>query len=411
MSLTICQENAAKQFLGFMATSEKYMVISGPPGVGKTYMQEHMIELLPNAARIATILGGRPLSQIALTATTNKATEVLQSKYTKDSVSTVHSRLGLTVKNDYRTGETLTVKGKNHTPLYDTLLIVDESSTIDTPLLKLIDESTINSKVVFVGDHCQLGPVSENSSPVFNSGFLTSYLNTPVRTKDSPELTALNEHLRQMVETGIFKSITPIPGVIDFVDSDEMFDLLMHNFISNESDGHKIITYTNQAVQEYNHFIRTKKNLPELLIPGDTVISNTVSYFINSDDRTSIERTYIVYSVGEARFDDLIPYYYVNTNKGTLRQPVNYAELVNAIKAAANAKDWTTYFYLKEHFSDLRFTYACTAYKSQGSTYHTVYIDLSDILTCKDMNSLIRQVYVAVSRASHRVVFYGKWPF
>lgn len=411
MSLTICQENAAKQFLGFMATSEKYMVISGPPGVGKTYMQEHMIELLPNAARIATILGGRPLSQIALTATTNKATEVLQSKYTKDSVSTVHSRLGLTVKNDYRTGETLTVKGKNHTPLCDTLLIVDESSTIDTPLLKLIDESTINSKVVFVGDHCQLGPVSENSSPVFNSGYLTSYLNTPVRTKDSPELTALNEHLRQMVETGIFKSITPIPGVIDFVDNDSMYDLLMQNFVDNESVGHKIITYTNQAAQEYNQFIRTKRNLPESLIPGDTVISNNVTYFTNNDKRTSIERTYIVYSVGEVRSDDLIPYYHVNTNEGTLKQPVNYVDLVNAIKDAANAKDWVKYFYLKEHFADLRFSYAGTAYKAQGSTYHTVYIDLSDILICKDLNSLIRQVYVAASRASHRVVFYGKWPF
>ncbi|MGL5583714.1 MAG: ATP-dependent DNA helicase [Cetobacterium sp.] len=411
MSLTVCQENAAKQFLGFMATSEKYMVISGPPGVGKTYMQEHMIELLPNAARIATILGGRPLSQIALTATTNKATEVLQSKYTKDSVSTVHSRLGLTIKNDYRTGKTIVIKGKNHSPIHDTLLIVDEASTIDTPLLNLIDESTINSKVVFVGDHCQLGPVSENSSPAFNSGYLTSYLNTPVRTKDSPELTTLNNHLREMVETGIFKSITPIPGVIDFVGNDEMFDLLMHNFINNESAGHKIITYTNQAVQDYNQFIRTKRNLPESLIPGDTVISNTVTYFVNSDNRTSIEKAYIVYSVGEVRTDDLIPYYYVNTNAGTLRQPAIYTDLVNAIKAAANAKDWTIYFYLKEHFSDLRFTYACTAYKSQGSTYHTVYIDLSDILTCKDINSLIRQVYVAASRASHRVVFYGKWPF
>lgn len=411
MSLTVCQENAAKQFLGFMATPEKYMVISGPPGVGKTYMQEHMIQLLPNAARIATILGGKPLSQIALTATTNKATEVLQSKYTKDSVSTVHSRLGLTIRNDYRNGKTVVVKGKNHTPIRDTLLIVDESSTIDTPLLNLIDESTINCKVVFVGDHCQLGPVSENNSPVFTNGYLTSYLNTPVRTKDSPELTILNEHLRQMVETGIFKSITPIPGVIDFVGNDEMHELLMQNFINQESLGHKIITYTNQAAQEYNSYIRTKKHLPESLIVGDTVVSNTVTYCAKNDNRTVIEKQYQVYSIGDVMLDELIPYYYVDIGIGVVRQPVNYSELAEALKAASKDKDWTTYFYLKDNFADLRFSYASTAYKAQGSTYHTVYVDVSDILTCKDPNALIRQIYVAASRASHRVVFYGSWPF
>ena len=66
-----------------------------------------------------------------------------------------------------------------------------------------------------------------------------------------------------------------------------------------------------------------------------------------------------------------------------------------------------TYFYLKNNFADLRIAYAGTAHKSQGSTYHTVYIDLSDLRVCRDPQELARLLYVAVSRATTRVVFYG----
>lgn len=410
MSLTSCQEQAAKQFLSFLCTSEKHMVISGPPGVGKTFMLNHMIEMLPSSRRITTIMGAEPLHNIAITATTNKAAEVLQERFPDRQVTTIHSKLGLTVRDDYRTGKTFTDKSKGFTPLSDTLVLMDESSMADTQLLKLIDEGTSkNCKIVFIGDHCQLAPVSETMSPVFNSGYITSYLNTQMRTSNSPALTLLNEQLRQTVETGVFRPITPVPGTIEFVDDDTMRQLMNANFISQETPGHKILAYTNNRVQEYNTYIRTKKNLPPTLIVGDTVVSN--NSIETAGSRTIIEKAYDVFHVSEIQYDDVIPYYLVDIGVGGLvKQPVNFSQLQTHIREEASEKNWIEYFRLKNEFADLRFAYASTVHKSQGSTFDTVYIDLTDLCICKDMNQLARMLYVAVSRATTRVVFYGNPP-
>jgi hypothetical protein len=388
----------------------KHMVISGPPGVGKTFMLNHMIDMLPSSSRITTIMGAEPLHEVAVTATTNKAAEVLQERFPTRQVSTIHSRLGLTVRDDYKTGQTFTAKGKTFKTLSDTLILMDESSMADTQLLKLIEEGTTrNCKIVFIGDHCQLAPVSETMSPVFNSGFITSYLNTQMRTSNSPALTLLNEQLRNTVETGVFRPIIPVPGVIDFVGDDQMREFMQTHFIQQETPGHKILAFTNNAVQEYNTYIRTKKGLPATIQAQDTVVSNNSIEV--GDSRTIIEKVYSVYRVSDVHYDDVIPYYFVTLLNGIqVKHPVNFLELQQFIRTAADDKDWVEYFRLKNGFADLRFAYASTIHKSQGSTYDTVYIDLGDLLNCRDLSQLARLLYVAVSRAANRVVFYGKPP-
>nr|DAX06398.1 MAG TPA: ATP dependent DNA helicase [Caudoviricetes sp.] len=410
MQLTECQDKAAKTFLAFLVSPSKHMCISGPPGVGKTHMLDHMIDMLPNTERICNIMGAEPLVDIKLTATTNKAAEVLQERFPNRDVTTIHSCLGLTVRDDYRTGKTNTVKGKNFSYLQDTLLLMDEASMADTQLLKLIEEATNrNCKIVFIGDHCQLAPVSEKESPAFNSGFLTSYLTTQVRTSNSPDLTALNTQLRETVETGVFKPISPVPGVIDFVNDETFRSLMDTHFINQETPGHKILAYTNKRTQEFNSYIREQKGLPPHLIVGDTVISNN-SIEVGSS-RTKIEKEYRVTQVSSSvNTDDKVGIQFRTVVlNGNLHVWVaeNYSQLAGSIREAARIKDWETYFYLKNNFADLRIAYAGTAHKSQGSTYHTVYIDLSDLRVCRDPQELARLLYVATSRATTRVVFYG----
>lgn len=410
MQLTDCQEKAAKTFLAFLVSPNKHMCISGPPGVGKTYMLDHMIDMLPNTERICNIMGAESLKDIAITATTNKAAEVLQERFPNRDVKTIHSTIGLTVRDDYRTGKTNTVKSKSFSYLQDTLLLMDEASMADTQLLKLIEEATNrNCKIVFIGDHCQLAPVSEKESPAFNSGFLTSYLTTQVRTSNSPALTALNAQLRETVETGIFKPISPVPGIIDFVDDVEMRNLMDAHFINQETPGHKILAYTNNRTQEFNTYIRQEKGLPIHLMVGDRVISNN-SIEIGSS-RTKIEKEYLVTSVSKEVYTDDksgIQFRTVILNNNLhVWVAESYTQLAGSIRQAAHVKDWETYFYLKNNFADLRIAYAGTAHKSQGSTYHTVYVDLSDLRVCRDPQELARLLYVAVSRATTRVVFYG----
>jgi exodeoxyribonuclease-5 len=62
---------------------------------------------------------------------------------------------------------------------------------------------------------------------------------------------------------------------------------------------------------------------------------------------------------------------------------------------------------LKNQFPDLRARDSQTVHKSQGSTYETVIIDLSNLSTCHLPKLVARLLYVAVSRAKTRVILFG----
>jgi exodeoxyribonuclease-5 len=67
-------------------------------------------------------------------------------------------------------------------------------------------------------------------------------------------------------------------------------------------------------------------------------------------------------------------------------------------------------FEIQEAFADLRPTHAATAYKAQGSTYGTVFIDLHNIGKCNIPSTVARMLYVAITRASNQVVLFGELP-
>ena len=207
----------------------------------------------------------------------------------------------------------------------------------------------------------------------------------------------------------MFKPISPVRGVIDFVDDDTFRSLMEANFINQETAGHKILAYTNKRTQEFNSYIREKKGLPPHLMVGDTVISNN-SIEVGSS-RTKIEKEYTVTGVSQKVHTDTkvgIEFRAVVLNNSlNLWVAESYSQLAGSIREAARLRDWETFFYLKNNFADLRIAYAGTAHKSQGSTYHTVYIDLSDLRVCRNPQELARLLYVATSRATTRVVFYG----
>ena len=67
------------------------------------------------------------------------------------------------------------------------------------------------------------------------------------------------------------------------------------------------------------------------------------------------------------------------------------------------SKKWKKFFDLKEVFVDVKYIYASTIHKLQGSTYETVYIDLREIEKMSDKDMMYRLLYVAITRASKDV--------
>ena len=74
--------------------------------------------------------------------------------------------------------------------------------------------------------------------------------------------------------------------------------------------------------------------------------------------------------------------------------------------ARTRAKAWRDCLSFKDCVICIDFQYAQTVHKSQGSTFHTVFVDTDDLGMCADRNfaMYLKLMYVAISRASHKVI-------
>lgn len=409
---------AAQQFIGFLLSNQKEFVISGQAGVGKTTLLKHLMEL-QEAEGIAAVLGTTILSEWSLTATTNKAAEVLQVA-TGFPATTIHQLLGLIVRNDYENGSSKISRKPNSEVIGNRVIVVDECSMVDTQLRKYIEECTINCKIVYVGDHCQLAPVGEPISPVFRDNN-TVELTQIVRSQGAPPITRLCQQLRQTVETGIFMPIKGEPGTIDYLSPEEAQREICATFVDDLHADARILCYTNNKVLRFNQFLRDQRGLPSHFVPGEWVVSNGMCYSTAGKKaavRLRVEEEIEIISVEDVqpfpffmqnkRYE--LPIYEVTCTKGSFRVAKDVNDWQGLIKEAGKLKQWPTYFELKEQIADLRPRDACTVYKAQGSTYRDVFVDLSDIGTCTNPSQAARMLYVANSRPTNRICFIGQLP-
>ena len=421
------QKAAADAFLDFMLSDAKYAAITGPAGTGKTYLMNYLSNHGLKMYEDAYILMDEKAVdyQVDFAATTNKAAEVLSTSLGR-TVGTIHSHLGLKIKPNFRTGKTDLIKGNNFHVRYNRVTFIDEASTIDRALLAFIDEAFEDSKIIFVGDHAQMAPVNEDVSPCFSIVEPKNLYNltTPVRNAETPALMALCQQLRETVETGIFKPVEPVEGIIEYL-SPELMQQGLNIIFADADPSCRVLNYTNERVRDYNTHIREDvRKLPDHLTVGEAVVVGqayaygkltfsveqqlSISYV---GDETEMYFPYIDGPIkarrvgfgdqGEPEPDSSFFGAYVCT------QPAAFKFYLDELK---RKKDWHSFYDLKDRFLDIRDKAACTVYKSQGSTYDFLFIDIGNIGTSFDAQQVARMLYVAVSRAKYRVYFYGELP-
>lgn len=411
------QQAAADGFFDFLFSADKELIISGPGGVGKSFLMGYLIdEIMPRYEKMCSLLN-QPVKyrDVHMTATTNKAAEVL-AQATGRPCGTVHSFLGLKVTDDFSTGVSKLSKTNNWKVHQRIILFVDEASMVDTALLKYIREAMLECKVVFVGDHCQLAPVKETKPPVFNQGLPMYVLTEPMRNSGQPALIDVCQQLRDTVETGKFNPIQIVPGVIDLLDDGQMMAELPTVFTDPNANA-RILAYSNARVLQYNDYIRHDvRQLPADFVQGEHLVNN--STFVQGKTQISVEEEVTVISVSpdvehyvlEPNVELAYRRCAVSSGFAVLPEvmiPVDRGHYAKLVEYYAKQKDWQKYFFLKNNFPDFRQRDACTVHKSQGSTYQTVYIDLENLSTCTQSETGARLMYVAFSRASTRVALYG----
>lgn len=413
------QQDAADAFFQFLFSNETEMNISGPGGVGKTTLMGHLIDrIMPMYFEQCELLGVKPeYDSVVMTATTNKAADVL-ARSTGQDVQTVQSYLRLKVKDDYKTGASKLSK-RNDFIVHDRIILfVDECSMIDSQLYHFIHEGTSGSKIVYIGDHCQLAPVMETISPVYRNKLGTSELLTPVRNAGQQALMDVCTQLRQSVETLDFYPIKEVPGVIDIAD-DDMLEAELSTHFSQQTRNDRILAYTNNRVIQYNDYIRDLRQLPKHPVVGENLINNTAIRMAQT--MISVEQPVKISKISAGTNFDKLPdvheevlleYYEADLETSgvpilDVKLPADRDHYTALLKHYGRKKNWECYFYLKNSFPDLRPRDACTVHKAQGSTYDTVFIDLENISTCHNPSQAARMLYVAFTRAKNRIILYG----
>lgn len=424
-NLTIDQQNAADKFLGFLLNDEKEFFLFGSAGCGKTYLLKHFInKVLNQYENSCAVLGKNPKKwNVFLTAPTNKAVEVLEDlsgDFTRFvSIQTIYSLLGIRVWDDYSDGTSKLILPKIYPEIVEGLIFVDECSMLPQQLRDLLLEyAEKGSKIVYIGDNYQLAPVNEQ--PIWNQtpDHVTSILSVPVRNKDQQALIDLCTQMKETVRTKEFKPIQIVPGVIDLLDDDEALNWLQ----TADFKKSRILSYTNNKAVKYIKLVEQLKNHSKFLRVNGIYINN-------SHYEVPHRRGLSFYPDQLVQIDELEP-------KATCTQETGYLvcfrgkvsavcnssrswdvliaadphDLKKKIFLAQQRKDWALYFFLKKNVMDLRFPYASTIHKAQGSTFDEVLIDLGSFKVCDDPDVAARLLYVAISRAKHRVSFYGKLP-
>ena len=195
---TNSQEKAIKKIIKFLLSDQNIFGLYGYAGTGKTTT---ITEIVYN------LLKNRYIKSVILTASTHKATNVIKNKfsdklkmlsdifinnnqedknnqekdifilnklYTQDikiDFTTIHKLLHF--KSEFTNdGEMVFIRSDGVTDYniddYE-LIIIDECSMLSTSLLsEIIKEAKNNRKIILCGDSCQLPPVNETTSALFN---------------------------------------------------------------------------------------------------------------------------------------------------------------------------------------------------------------------------------------------------
>lgn len=318
-------------------------VITGGAGVGKTSVIQAIIDCYSQ-------FYGR--EHILLIAPTGKASRRLAEK-TSMPAMTIHRALRKVPDDDF-------VYYHSSNPLPHRLVIVDESSMVDTSLMyDLLSAVSLTTKIIFVGDHNQLYPVGYGE-PFFD------FLQT---LKDYKCVYWLKENHRQEEGTDILKTAEdilanrPLCSGNGVVVGNITWNEVPMYFPNRNEKNVQILSPYNDFNSKVNEFMRNGE--------GDLNVGDKVIALKNTKDYCNGDIGYITA---------------VNTRKGTVTIDFEGRSVVVT----------------KAHRFDIGLAYAITVHKMQGSEADRiiVFIPKNDRFVEK------RMLYTAVTRAKKQLEIY-----
>ena len=421
--LTPAQQQALEKMKLFLRSNKSFFRLSGYAGTGKSFLICHLIEWLDEKD-----------FEFVIAAPTNKAAKSLMQVGTSVGINievkTVAQLLGQQPEINEETGEEeFTSAGDAEFEDYD-VMIIDEFSMINRANFEEIVQAiatTINTKVIFVGDEAQLPPVKEQQPIVAISELVedTAILSEVVRYEG--EIAVVAEKIRQEkeyprrmypFETSEDKTIVCLPRA-------EWLETITKYFQSKKyktnPDYARLLVWRNKTAGNANRYVRSRlwgKDAP-IFVPGDRLIARKPLFRVrpgqkgknrwgvlinNSEECSVIEQP----TIKQLSFDRIAYQYRSVPVKTDTGFEVNLSVLTEQgerlrdekIKEYVEKKQWSKYFDLSRTFDDITYAYSLTVHKAQGSSIDYVFLDTEDMQGCPDLQKML---YTALTRAKTRV--------
>lgn len=442
MTLTPHQQEKADEVIGLFRSGEKRVVLAGSAGVGKTTVSAYIAEV---AKRDRTINNSYNNGHVYVTAPTNKALSVLQSKIKEDVLfKTIHSACKLKHWVDNKTGQAIFKRDTWYTKRkgdeFDRcrLAEIDEVSMLNSDFLGrwIVNEEKekeyirgyledFSIPILFLGDDKQLNPIGEEISPIWIKGYPTVILTEIIRQGEGNPIIDLSRDLDLIY----FKRprLIDSKGYIYSEDTKSFIDRLAE---VNGTDELKYLAYTNAKgpgnVESMNKVVRERRYgaNPARIEKGETIVFNTPmgNFFTNQEvkveemkiiaDRVAIptEKTTFDESAnpmnGELDYIKM-KYYRVNGAFNVVHEDSDniYKVIYSTLKENNKRLGWSGrgYHFFEQQFADITYNHALTIHKSQGSTYKETIMNIGNIDINRNMAERERLLYTGVTRASNLI--------
>ncbi len=381
------------------ALQEKFLIVSGGPGTGKTTTVVKILALLQGSSQQEL--------RIALAAPTGKAAKRLQDsinnsvralsvsesikKSIPDTASTLHRLLGVKRHSPF-------FRHDAENPLLFDLVVIDEASMVDLALMdKLVAALRPGSRLILLGDKDQLASVESGTVLADMTASL------PANTVQLQHSYRFDEGIKQFataINTGDFKSAWELM----LNDVPDNVSLLLENvaeyggkiYCKYMAEVHKATNLT-----EYKQLFRTLHSFKILCAlrhgpAGVSGINDAVEQVLNRNGFNCFENEWyrgrpVLISRNEYSLD------LYNGDMGIcLPDPDN----PDVIKVWFERTDGTLVGILPGRITSCETVYALTIHKSQGTEIGEVLV----VLPKKESNLISRELlYTAVTRARKSV--------
>lgn len=443
----------------YLFAKDRVMLLHGSAGSGKTYVTSVLIGTLlrniKNNERICVIAPTHKAKKI-ISLQVLSILKKMSINHNYDSVwfSTISKFLEQkpVYDNDGKSQFRTHIDSENLSSLR--YLFIDEASMISMKNWEDLKKYVINKlprlAVVIMGDDHQLSPVGEKTSKVIQDVSNRVDLTEIIRA-NSACMIRLYKTFRIFVDNRKVFISEKLENQDCFTRTHNLERYIRDKFNPRYD---KILSYSNSSVDRYNKLARNilfGDNAPRFLDSDILIFTGiykhgpkTSTYFYTNDEieilessvsNVSVNNTIDLYSAKERRkLKEFFPLAvfrshkikavyngkvytfnvihedheykfkeYMRRSRGRLKSSMRFNT------EFSNSDIWSLYWDVHNYLNcPIKYSYALTIYKSQGSTYRYAFIDARNVANCVKNNSNIqytKTIYTAITRASDHIYY------